>query len=172
MTITPVPTSLGERTRDPVHRVSYAFQADGENLIVDSWLEPGGKLPGHLHPNQTEYWSCVEGEVFVTVDGERKLVRPADGEVTVKPNTRHALGSAGTDVAHIRCYVVPARGLEEFLTDSAAAACEGLFMRGGIPKSLRGARWAARFLRQHQDDVVMTFPPRFVQRAMIALLGR
>ena len=45
-------------------------------------------------------------------------------------------------------------------------------MSGGIPRSLRGARWAARFLKKHRDDVVMTFPPRFVQPAMIALLAR
>jgi hypothetical protein len=45
-------------------------------------------------------------------------------------------------------------------------------MRGGIPRSLRGARWAARFLKRHRDDVVMTFPPRFVQSVLIALLGR
>jgi hypothetical protein len=45
-------------------------------------------------------------------------------------------------------------------------------MRGGIPRSLRGARWAASFLKKHRDNVVMTFPPRFVQSAMIALLGR
>jgi hypothetical protein len=45
-------------------------------------------------------------------------------------------------------------------------------MRGGIPKNLRGARWAARFLKQHREDVEMSFPPRFVQSAMIGLLGR
>ena len=45
-------------------------------------------------------------------------------------------------------------------------------MKGGIPKSLKGARWAATFLAKYQDDVVMTFPPRFAQRAMIALLAR
>jgi hypothetical protein len=45
-------------------------------------------------------------------------------------------------------------------------------MKGGIPRSLRGARWAAGFLKQHRDDVVMTFPPRPVQSAMIALLAR
>ena len=74
--------------------------------------------------------------------------------------------------AHLRCHVVPALDLQEFLTESAAAAREGLFMRGGIPRSLRGARWAASFLKKHRDNVVMTFPPRFVQSAMIALLGR
>ena len=45
-------------------------------------------------------------------------------------------------------------------------------MRGGIPKSPRGARWAASFLKQHREDVVMSFPPQFMQRAMIALLAR
>ena len=45
-------------------------------------------------------------------------------------------------------------------------------MKGGIPRNLRGARWAATFLKQHREEVVMTFPPRPVQSAMIALLAR
>ena len=45
-------------------------------------------------------------------------------------------------------------------------------MRGGVPRNLRGARWAARFLERHRADVVMSFPPRPVQSAMVALLGR
>jgi hypothetical protein len=47
------------------------------------------------------------------------------------------LESTGAE-AHLRCHVVPALDLQEFLTESAAAAREG-FMRGGIPRSLRGA---------------------------------
>ena len=38
--------------------------------------------------------------------------------------------------------------------------------------NLRGARWAARFLKRYRADVVMSFPPRPVQAAMVALLGR
>ncbi len=45
-------------------------------------------------------------------------------------------------------------------------------MRGGIPRSLRGARWAASFLKRNRADVVMSFPPPFVQRTMVALLAR
>lgn len=56
--------------------------------------------------------------------------------------------------------------------ESADAARQGLFMRGGIPRSLRGARWAAAFLKRHREDVVLSFPPPFVQSAMIALLAR
>jgi len=47
-----------------------------------------------------------------------------------------------------------------------------MFMRGGIPRGLRGARWAARFLKKHSDETVMLSPPPVVQRAVIALLAR
>jgi quercetin dioxygenase-like cupin family protein len=163
---------MNAQTHDPVHRARYSFQPDGENLIVDTWLEPGGALPPHLHPHQEEHWSVVEGEVRFQLGSEKRVLRPEDGEVLVSPGTKHALSSSTDREAHLRCRVVPARNLQSFLEDSAAAAREGLFMRGGIPKSLRGARWAARFLKQHREDVVMTFPPRFVQSAMIGLLGR
>jgi quercetin dioxygenase-like cupin family protein len=160
------------QTHDPVHGASYAFQPDGENLIVETWLEPGGALPPHFHPHQEEHWSVVEGEVRFQLGNEKRLLRPADGEVLVSPGTKHGLKSSSDREAHLRCRVVPARQLQSFLEDSAAAARDGLFMRGGIPKSVRGARWAARFLKQHQEDVVVTFPPRFVQSALIALFGR
>lgn len=161
-----------ETTYDPVHRARYSFEADGENMTVDTWLEPGGGLPPHLHPHQVERWSVVEGEVRFQLGRDKRVIGPADGEVLVEPGTVHALTASSDRTAHLRCYVEPALGLEEFLTDSAAAAREGLFMKGGIPKNLRGARWAAGFLARHREDVVMTFPPKFVQRAMIATLGR
>ena len=56
--------------------------------------------------------------------------------------------------------------LQEFLEDSARAAREGLFAKGGIPKSWRGAKWAAGFLARHEGQTVMTFPPRFAQKMM------
>jgi hypothetical protein len=100
------------------------------------------------------------------------VLRPSDGEVPVTPGTKHGLENKTGETIHARCRVVPALHLEEFLTDSAAAAQEGLFMRGGIPRGLRGARWGARFVKRHRDETVMTFPPRFVQSAMIALFAR
>jgi quercetin dioxygenase-like cupin family protein len=163
---------MNDQTYDPVHRVRYAFQPDGENLVVDAWLEPGGALPPHLHPSQEEHWSVVEGEARFQLGGDKRVLRPEDGEVLVSPNTKHGVASSSDREAHLRCRVVPARSLQSFLEDSAAAAREGLIMRGGIPKSLRGARWAARFLKRYRDDAVMAFPPRFVQSAMIGLLGR
>jgi quercetin dioxygenase-like cupin family protein len=161
-----------DQTRDPVHRARYSFEPDGDNVFVDTWLEPGGVLPPHLHPRQEERWSVVRGEVRFRLGKDKRVLRPEDGDVIVRPGTVHGLESITDSEAHLRCHAIPALGLQSFLEDSAAAAREGLFMRGGIPKSLRGARWAARFLKRHRDDVVMTFPPRIVQSALIGLLGR
>jgi quercetin dioxygenase-like cupin family protein len=163
---------MAEPTRDPVHRVRYTFEPDGENLFVDAWIEPGGGLPPHLHPRQEERWSVLDGSVQLQLGKQKRVIGPADGEVIVAPNTVHGFKSVSEQDAHLRCHVIPAGKLRTFLEDSAAAAREGLFMRGGIPRSLRGARWAARFLKQHRDEVVMAFPPRFAQSAMIALLAR
>ena len=161
-----------EATRDPVHRSRYAFQRDGENMVVETWIEPRGILPEHLHPRQVEHWSVLEGEIRFGLAGEKRQLRPSDGEVIVEPGTKHSLENTGDTETHLRCYAIPALGLEGFLTESAAAARDGMFMRGGIPRSLRGARWAARFLKQYENDVVISFPPRLIQRAMIALLAR
>lgn len=163
---------MSEPTRDPVHGSSYTFKREGENLIVETWLEPGGGLPEHLHPVQEEHWSVIEGEVEFQLGSSSRAIGPADGVMIVKPGVRHSLSSTNRATAHLSCLVMPAGGLEDFLTDSAAAAREGLFMKGGIPKSWRGARWAAGFLKQHRDEVVMTFPPQFAQTLMISLLAR
>jgi mannose-6-phosphate isomerase-like protein (cupin superfamily) len=164
--------ATSEPVHDPVHGARHAFTPDGENLVVDSWLEPGGVLPPHLHPRQEEHWSVVDGEVEVLVGRSKRMLRPADGELPVPPGTRHGLRNRGDRTVHARCRVIPAGDLQAFLTDSAAAAQDGLFMRGGIPRGLRGARWGARFLKRHRDETVMTFPPSFVQSALIALFAR
>ena len=45
-------------------------------------------------------------------------------------------------------------------------------MKGRHPAQPARRALGGRFLKQHRDDVVMTFPPRPVQSAMIALLAR
>lgn len=157
-------------THDPVSGARYAFTADGENLIVDCWLEPGGALPPHFHPIQTEHWSVVEGQVRFRLRRDKIVIGPEAGEITVPPGAVHGLASTGREV-QLRCRVEPALHLQEFLEEASAAARDGLFLRGGIPRGLRGTRWAARFLKRHEAETVMVFPPRPVQRLLVALFA-
>ncbi len=163
---------MPDAVRDPVHKVRYAFTPRGADLQVDCWLEPGGVLPEHRHPRQEETWSVVSGSARLTLEGSTRVITPADGPQIVRAGTRHALAAASAgEEAHLRCHVSPALGLQAFLTDSAAGARAGLFGRGGVPRSPRGARWAAGLLARHGQDVVMSFPPAPVQRALVALLA-
>jgi quercetin dioxygenase-like cupin family protein len=160
-----------EPIRDPASGARYAFEPAGENLIVHCWLEPGGSLPAHLHPRQTEHWSVVAGEVRFRLGREKRVIGPQAGEITVAPGTVHGLDSTGGE-AELRCRVEPALRLREFLEESAAAGREGLFSRRGLPRGLRGTRWAARFLKRYEDETVMLFPPRPLQRLLITLFAR
>ncbi len=160
-------------TVDPVHGVRYAFERRGDNLYVETWMEAGGMLPKHYHPIQKEEWFAIEGEMEIYLDGKWCRMDPADGKAVVMPGAVHAVRNRTDGAIHLGAEAFPALDLEEFLTDSARAAREGLFMKGGIPRSWRGLKWAAGFLARHEDQTVMTFPPRFAQRMLqpLAKLG-
>ena len=163
---------MTDQIRDPVSRVRYTFRQEGESLLVDTWLEPGGGLPAHYHPRQEERWSVVEGQARFQLADDKRVIGPEDGEVVVAPGVVHGLWSVSDSEARLHTVVTPPLGLEAFLKESAAAAQDGLFTPRGLPRGLRGARWAAGFLKRYRDETVFVSPPQFVQRAMFALLAR
>jgi quercetin dioxygenase-like cupin family protein len=163
---------MTDQIRDPVSRVRYSFERKGESLLVDTRLEPGGGLPAHYHPRQEERWSVVEGQARFQLGDDKRVLGPEDGEVLVGPGVVHGLWSVSDREARLHTVVTPPLGLEAFLKESAAAAQDGLFTARGLPRGLRGARWAARFLKRYRDETVFVSPPQLAQRAMFALLAR
>jgi hypothetical protein len=97
---------------------------------------------------------------------------PEDGPVLVAPGIRHELRNESGRQVHLRCEVVPGGKLEEFLTESARAAREGLYNARNLPTSWRGATWLAAFALRHRDETVVTSPPPAVQRALLPLVAR
>jgi len=157
---------------DPIHRVSYSFQADGPNLWVFSWMEPGAHLPEHFHPSYEEHWEALEGTARVKLDHSWRDLGPEDGPVRVARNVRHELKNESGRPVRLRTEVRPAGRLEEFLRETARAGQEGLYNGRNMPTSLRGAVWAAKLAHSFRDDTVMTFPPPGVQRAIVPLVAR
>jgi quercetin dioxygenase-like cupin family protein len=157
-TETAAPTTDRE-VDDPIHRVSYSFVREGEKLWVYTWLEDGGHLPEHFHPSLEEHWEALEGTARVKLDGAWRDLVPDDGPILVAPNVRHELANTSGREARLRTEVIPARGLEEFLTESARAAREGLYNARNLPTSFRGATWLAQFALRFRDETVMTSPP-------------
>jgi quercetin dioxygenase-like cupin family protein len=150
---------LGDPVVDPLHNSRYRFQYRGPDLYVETVLDPNAILPKHKHPVQEEIWWVIEGEVEIFHDGQWRPTRPESGKVVVKPGAVHGLRNRGTESARLGCDVMPAMDLEAFLTEASWAAREGLIRRGGIPANLKGLGWAARFMRRHSGQTVMSFPP-------------
>jgi quercetin dioxygenase-like cupin family protein len=161
-----------ERVHDPIHRASYSFRREGENLWVETWLEGGGHLPEHFHPSLEEHWAALEGAVEVKLDGTWRELVPEDGPILVAPDVRHELKNTSGRQAHLRAEVIPAGRLEEFLTETARAAREGLYNSRNLPTSFRGARWAADLALRFRDETVMCSPPPALQRVLLPLVAR
>jgi mannose-6-phosphate isomerase-like protein (cupin superfamily) len=157
---------------DPIHRISYSFRREGANLWVYSWLEDGSQLPEHFHPSLEEHWETLDGTARVKLDGNWRDLVPADGPVCVRPGIRHELRNESGGTIRMRTEVSPAGRLEEFLTESAWAAREGLYNSRNMPTGLRGAAWLGNFALSFRDETVMTSPPPALQRVMLPLLAR
>jgi mannose-6-phosphate isomerase-like protein (cupin superfamily) len=160
------------RTDDPIHRVAMAFERDGDSLWVFTWLDNGGHLPEHFHPTLTERWEVLEGSAGVKVDGRWRELTAADGPVDVAPGVRHELRNTSGRQARLRTHVTPAGRLEEFLTESARAAREGLYNARNLPTGLHGAAWVSEFALRFRDETVMCSPPPAVQRLLLPAAAR
>ena len=159
-------------THDPIHRASMEFQREGDGLWVHTQLEPGGHLPEHFHPTLTETWEVVDGSAGVKLDGTWRELTAADGPVLVNPYARHALRNTSDAAARLRCWVTPPGRLEEFLTESARAAQDGLYNEHNLPTSLRGAAWVSDFALRFRDETVMTSPPPALQKLVLPPAAR
>ncbi len=98
---------MTDPVHDPVHRARHAFEPDGENMVVETWIEPGGGLPPHYHPAQEERWSVLEGRIRIQLGDSKRVIGPEDGELVVTPGTKHGFASVEDADAHLRCYVTP-----------------------------------------------------------------
>jgi quercetin dioxygenase-like cupin family protein len=158
--------------RDPLHRTAYAFEREGANAWVYTWMDPGGHLPEHFHPATEERWASIDGTVGVKLAGTWRDLTPADGPAIVSPGERHELRNDSARQVYLRCEVIPGGRLEEFLTESSWAAQQGYFTAHNLPRNLRGALWAADFAERFMDETVMCSPPPALQRLILPPLAR
>jgi quercetin dioxygenase-like cupin family protein len=141
---------------DPVlkQRLGFRPSEEGDAVLVEMWVEPGGGVPPHVHPSMEERFEVISGELSFL--SGRKWRTAAAGETVVVPaGTRHAYRNSGAEQAHGVCRASPPQSLQEFLEEAAAMARAGKITRHGLPKSPGALVQALRLAVRHRKMVVM-----------------
>jgi mannose-6-phosphate isomerase-like protein (cupin superfamily) len=161
-----------ELVDDPLFHQRYDFSRDGAMLRVEIWTEPGGGvLAEHVHPKLEERYEVLEGEVTFHVD--RKPRRTGPGERLVVPaGVRHSFENTGDAIAHLVVEADPALELRESIEDGVRLGRAGMLTAGGKPRGLRGLIEAAALAHRYRETVVLSSPPRALQRLLFPLLAR
>jgi mannose-6-phosphate isomerase-like protein (cupin superfamily) len=140
----------------------------GELLEIDLALPAGRRVPGgqHIHPKQEEVFRVIEGTMRFKLGRRRVVAGP--GEVVVVPaGQKHDFANVGDDEALVRVEVRPALRMEQLFETAVGLAEEGRTMLGGIPRPLD----LALFTQEFEEEVQGAFPPRWMQRIVLAPLA-
>ena len=163
----------GQTIENPASGERITFRATaastgGELVAIDLELPAGRRVPGplHVHPNQEERFEVVAGTMRFRRGRERIVAGP--GEVVVVPaGVKHDFANAGDTDALVRVEVRPALRMEQLFETAVALAEEGRTFRSGVPKPVA----LAEFTREFEAEVQAAFPPRWLQRVVLAPLA-
>lgn len=151
-------------------RVSTS-ETNGEYLVADYWLAPGGGVAApHIHPLQEESFEVISGTVLFKIDGEDHLSPPGTRHV-VSAGTAHQMLNQSDEKIHIVSELRPALRSEELLQTVWGLAADGKTNDKGFPGLLQIAVTAQEF----QPEIHFARPPLPIQRIVfgaIAPIGR
>jgi quercetin dioxygenase-like cupin family protein len=166
----------GDVLTNPVTHETMMFrrtsaQTDGEAVVVETIVEPDGFVAApHVHPQQSERFDVLEGELGLNVDGEEVIAHPGDS-VTVPPGTAHRFHNPSDRPVRFVMEIRPALGFESLIETMFTLAAHGKTNRKGLPNPLR----LAVIAKAHFDTVRLPRIPVFVQKTGLvvgALFGR
>lgn len=142
-------------------------ETDGERLVADLYIRPGGAVVGeHVHPIISETFTVVSGRIGFRIAGSEDVVGP-DAKLHVPPGVAHDWWNAGEEEARVTVDVSPAARFELVIANLFGLARDGKTNEKGMPNLLQ----AAVFAREFEDVLYFTSPPRAVQKVLFGALA-
>lgn len=169
----PSDLTTSEEIHDPVGGYWVSFERQGENLIINTRVRPGGGPPPHVHPLGEERFSIKKGRLEYLI-GRRKVIAEPGDELVVPRGTKHTFKNVGDTDAVFRAELrpEPTGKAEDFFREAAAAGEQGLYTRRGIPTGPRAALRMLAIVERYQEVAVISSPPPAVQRLLFPLARR
>jgi quercetin dioxygenase-like cupin family protein len=143
-------------------------ETDGELLVWDLFLAPGGRVPSsHAHPEQEERFTILQGRMKLRVGGRTTVAGPGS-TVTVPPGTVHSFANAGRSRVHVRVETRPALDMRSLLETAAAMAREQQSAGRRLPRLLD----LMLFMRDFEHEVRAPYLPAALVRLVTHPLAR
>ncbi len=142
-------------------------ETGGELLVVEAFVRPGGAVTGeHVHPSIEEYITVVSGRVGFRLDG-RESIAELGQRLHVPAGMAHDWWNAGDEEARIMIEISPGARFEEMIANLFGLARDGKTNAKGMPNPLQ----AAIFVKEFEDVLYFTRPPRAVQKVLFGILA-
>jgi quercetin dioxygenase-like cupin family protein len=142
-------------------------ESDGELLVADLYIAPGGEVMGeHYHPAIEERFTLIRGELGVRLSG-RSIKTTPGAMLLVPPGVPHDWWNAGEEDAVVRVEIRPAARFEQMMLNAFGLAQDGKVDRRGMPNFLQLVVFACEF----SDVVRFTRPPCLIQGGLFALVA-
>ena len=108
---------------------------NGEYLEFDLYLDEGSKVAAaHRHPNQTETFNVVTGDLKLRSGKATSNLKDGDSAV-IPPNTPHFWGNASPTPSHVIVRLTPALNSEDFFNSLCSIAAAGKAGNSGLPRN-------------------------------------
>lgn len=159
-------TISNNKTKQAIEFVTTSRESEGSLLEMITTYQPHSTEPAaHYHPGQHEYFTVIQGELSVRMNGELFELKKGHS-IDIPKNTPHSMWN-NADVATVVSWkIVPALQTEYFLETTMALVNHGKTNEKGMPGILQVA-----LLAQHYSDVFRLVKPSYVlQRVIFALL--
>jgi quercetin dioxygenase-like cupin family protein len=173
MPLSPAETTPSGRPRritnpvvgDVLTVVESGEETNQERLVVEIQLAPHGGNAMHVHLHQTESFRVLDGELQVSIRGERRTLAVGE-EASVPPGTPHRFFSDSGQPTTFRVTVLEPGRLEDGLRILYGLARDGKVTKKGIPKDplvmALGSQWS---------DMYLAAIPIWLQKAMFKPLA-
>ncbi|WP_461084172.1 cupin domain-containing protein [Spirosoma flavus] len=155
------------KTGQRLRFIRTSKDTNGQLLEMESLYRAHSTEPvPHYHPNQTEDFTVLAGELTVRMDGQTSVLRPGD-TLHVPENTVHSMWNASDADTVVNWQVRPALNTEAFFETTFGLAADGKVGENGMPPFLQTVALARHFSNVFR----LAKPPQAVQQLVFGLLS-
>lgn len=116
--------------------IKTSRETNGEYSHLEVTLAPGGKNPLHTHHSYSETFTCLEGNLSLTVENNEITLLPGES-FNIPKGTAHRFLNKTNEAVKFQIVFTPGNtGAENMLRIIYGIACDGKANKDGVPRSI------------------------------------